>query len=341
MIGAVLMFASPVAAEETGSGVGPQDAKVLFDEGLRYMLNGDLKMGCAFIKQSLDVDPRPGTLFTLAECYGRAGRYASAVERYDEYLAEYARMDPADKEAQRARAEVSRKERTRMMNLVPWLTVVLPADAPERVDVTMDGEPFDPSLFDVALAIDPGSHRFTTRAPGGPLVETQIELEPSTRRRHVLEIHGGSRSGSLDGSEFDGPADDYSFSSSPRAPWVYAVGGIGAAGLITGAISGVLLLDKRRIVRAQCTDELPGGDVSCGDPNDPKAQEALAAARTAQNTLAPLTTVALGVGVGGLAAAAILYFTDSPKRRGRSSGGVSASAAVGPGLATVNLSGRF
>ena len=110
-----------------------QDAQALFDDGLGNMKAGRYKIGCALIKRSLDVDARPGTVFTLAECYSRAGKFASAVSYYDRFLVEYETMPLEQKLQQQARAELSRTERTRLVAQVAWLTVMLPAPAPPGV----------------------------------------------------------------------------------------------------------------------------------------------------------------------------------------------------------------
>src|SRR5262249_43197556 len=145
-----------------------QDAQALFDQGLGDMKAGRYKIGCALIKRSLDVDARPGTVFTLAECYSRAGKYASAVSFYDHFLATFEAMPREQQEQQQARADISRSERTRLIAQVAWLTVIIPPLV-QGVVVTLDGEEFPPSLFGIATAIDPGPHVFTTRAPDGPL----------------------------------------------------------------------------------------------------------------------------------------------------------------------------
>ena len=117
------------------------DAQALFDEGLSDMRAGRFKIGCAMIKESLEIDARAGTVFTLAECYSKAGKYASAVAFYDRYLAVFDTMPEDQKEQQAARAELSRTERTRLVALVAWLSVSLPENAPPGAVVTMDGEP--------------------------------------------------------------------------------------------------------------------------------------------------------------------------------------------------------
>ena len=152
------------------------------------MKAGRYKLGCALIKRSMDVDARTGTLFTLAECYSRAGKYASAVSLYDRYLSVYENLPADQKEQQQARAELSRSERTRLVTQVAWLTVSLPTFAPPSVVVTLDGEDFASSLFGVATAVDPGPHVFTTRAPDGPLIEQRVDIAPGERKATVLEV---------------------------------------------------------------------------------------------------------------------------------------------------------
>jgi hypothetical protein len=309
-----------------------EDAQLLFDEGLRYMLEGDLKMGCALIKRSLDVEPKPGTIFTLAECYARAGKVASAVQYYDEFLNVQSRLPAEEREKQRARAEVSQNERSRLVKQVPWITVILPEGAPEGVVVTMDDEPFPSTLFGVAIAVDPGKHWFTARIPGGPLARSDIEVRPATRRTHVLDLHQTPGDGN---DTFDMGDEATDTADTPgRSPWVYVLGGIGIAGLATGAVTGALLLRDRSTILAHCDQQRPDGTVACD------TQEAVDAARRAQNTLAPITTVALGVGAGALVAATILWFVDAPSAPG-SERNLAVGADFGPAHAGFSLSGRF
>jgi hypothetical protein len=277
------------------------DAQALFDEGLGNMKTGRYKIGCALIRRSLDVDARLGTLFTLAECYSRAGKYASSVALYDRFLGMYESMPPEQREQQAARAELSHTERTRLVALVSWLTVRLPASAPTNVVVTLDGEAFARGMFGVATAVDPGPHVFTTRAPDGPLIEQRIDITPGERKATELEVRtaGEPRAGPPVG---DTPAPE---TPNPGAqtkqvtPWVYVAGGFGAAGLITGSISGIILLQKRKTILADCPEHV------CG------SAEGKAAVDSAQNVLAPLATVALGVGLVGTLTAIALLVSES------------------------------
>src|SRR4051812_48805392 len=62
-------------------------AEVLFNQGVEDMEAKRFDKACPAIEQSYRLDVRPGTLFALAECEADRGRLATAVARYDEYLA--------------------------------------------------------------------------------------------------------------------------------------------------------------------------------------------------------------------------------------------------------------
>lgn len=284
------------------------DAQALFDQGLADMKAGHFKIGCALIKQSLDVDARPGTIFTLAECYSRAGKYASAVSYYDHFLSTFEAMSKDQQEQQQARADISRQERTRLIAQVAWLTVVLPPLGPPGVVVTLDGEEFPSSLFGIATAIDPGPHVFTTRVPDGPLIEQRVEIKAGERKAVSLDV----RTSSFAAPEVPPPEEQPknpekdTGPSHPLAPWMWTSFGIGAAGLITGTISGVMLLQERSKIMRECPSsrKTDNGTIPCQD-------DGYAAVQLARNTLAPLTTVALSVGAAGAVAGVILLIVDS------------------------------
>jgi hypothetical protein len=290
------------------SGFGrAEDAQALFDQGLSDMKAGRFKIGCALIKQSLDVDARPGTIFTLAECYSRAGKYASAVSYYDHFLSTFEAMSKDQQEQQQARADISRQERTRLIAQVAWLTVVLPPLGPPGVVVTLDGEEFPSSLFGIATAIDPGPHVFTTRVPEGPLIEQRVDIKAGERKAVSLDVRTSSAAAPEyppNPEEPKAPGAEGA-RSHPLAPWMWTSFGIGAAGLITGTVSGVMLLQDRDKIMRECpSSKAVNGTIPC-------TPEGYAAVQRARNTLAPLTTVALSVGAAGVAAGVILLIVDA------------------------------
>src|SRR5262249_52925634 len=79
-------------AEETGS------AAALFQTGLQQMQASRYAEACPKLAESYWLDPRPGVLFTLAECEARWEKTASALAHYDDYLRLYGSM-PAGRPA--------------------------------------------------------------------------------------------------------------------------------------------------------------------------------------------------------------------------------------------------
>jgi hypothetical protein len=280
-----------------------QDAQALFDQGLEDMRAGRYKIGCALIKRSLEIDARPGTAFTLAECYSKAGKYASAVELYDRYLALYAALSPEQQAQQQARADISATERTRLVGLVAWLTVNLPRTASAGVVVTLDGEPF--SLFGTATAVDPGPHVFTTRAPDGPLIEQRIDVATGDRRMVVLQVRGANGPEpppDVSSGYVEGPAPDDGEehrSSGGVTPWVYVTGGIGAAGLITGAVTGLIALDRKSVMERECDLD-----------TNVCSQKGLDAQKLISGTLTPINAAGWAVGGAGVVATVLILALD-------------------------------
>lgn len=294
------------------------------------MLAGHFGTGCAFIKQSRDIDPRPGTQFTLAECYAKAGKYASAVEEYDKFLALQDTL-PKDAQARQAqRVEISKQQRDKLITQVPWLTVVLPASAPKTVVVTMDDKTFASNLLGIAFAADPGAHRFSTSAPGGMVTSQEIDLQPGERRTLVLDVVGPAQEPSSSPEpEPEMPPGDTGTSKRPTT-WAYVAGGIGIAGLATGAVTGIILLDKRKTVMDECRKK--DGVWQCSE----KGENAI---KSAQNVYAPIATIAIGVGVAGVATAAILWLTTGSKST--ATAGLVPQFAVHTDGAAAGVQGQF
>lgn len=305
------------------------------------MLASNYEIGCPLLRRSMELDPRPGTTFTVAECYSRWGKFAAALELYDQYLALYDRMGPEERESQKQRAEVSRAERQKLLAKVPWLTIVLPDDAPPGTVVTMNDRPLSQNFLGVAMAVDPGSYVFTTRAPGGPLIGDQVvEMEPGARKRVTLDVRRGlaTRSNSGEPVEAAGQHDrgvpQVAVASedtvSVQRKWAWALTGIGIAGLAAGGVTGGILLDKKSIIDKECKPDPSSSRSIC-------TEKGLDAANTAKGTYAPATTAALSAGAGLLATAVILFVTDKPQETPP----VRASFGIGPRGATIHLTGRF
>src|ERR1700679_1282689 len=167
---AVLLLASPARAED------PAAAKVLFDHGLDEMKQGRYASGCTAIEDSYKLNPLPGALFTLAECEGKRGRFATAVRRYEEYLAVFAKLSRDKQAKQHGRDGLSTTQIGALTPQVPRVTVVLGDAPPAGVVTPTDGVPLDRTKPGAPIPIDPGDHVVFVKAPGGSPVEQSFTV---------------------------------------------------------------------------------------------------------------------------------------------------------------------
>ncbi|WP_437640614.1 hypothetical protein [Sorangium sp. So ce854] len=116
------------------------------------------------------------------------------------------------------------------------------------------------------------------------------------------------------------------------------VGGLGAAGLVLGGITGALVLGKKGVAAEHC-----GSKIGVRDPGVCDATGADAG--NSAITMARVSTIAFGVGLAGLGTAAVLYLTE-PKHTGAASSArqrwVSAGVLeAGPAGAGLGARGSF
>src|SRR5580704_6931738 len=72
-----------VARGALADAIDPAAAEVLFRQAREKIVAGDYGGACPLFKESLRLDPAPGTLLNLAECEERIGRLASAWEHFE------------------------------------------------------------------------------------------------------------------------------------------------------------------------------------------------------------------------------------------------------------------
>ncbi|UQA57844.1 hypothetical protein [Polyangium aurulentum] len=328
-----------------------QDAAALFEKGVDEMEAGHFDVACPAIAQSQQLDPRPGTLFTLAECERQAGRIATSVTHYAEYLRQVEGMTPGLKKKHKERAEIAETERKALEPNIPRLVLVLPANAPPGVLVTRDGAEVDAASLGVALPVDPGEHVITSRVPGGPLVEQRVTLAKKETKTLQLEVHAPKepaqeKTPSAPAAESAArglpptqPATSTAQTSSPdvtRKPasdtqsipgwaWGVGLGGLAALGV------GVGFAVDYGLVRSAVAKDCAGG--TCREPG--QADPYIARWNRDVGLAATFGTLgAVGIGVAVIGAVS-----------GRGATGRERAAAIAPwaapGAGGVSFSGQF
>lgn len=340
---AVLVTLACLALPGVAAGQDLALAESLFDTGLREMQAGNYEKACPALAESHRIDPRPGTLFTLAECENKAGRIATAVARYEDYLRLFAKMSPDQQAKQQGREKISAEQKAALSPQVPKLTVKLPEKAPAGTVVTLDGVRLGGPAIGLALAVDPGERVLTTQAPSGPLRETRITIERGESKEVVLEVEAAPAEAK--GAEAKEPtpgaaagvgvappgAGDVAEDGSSRRTLAFVAGGVGVAGIAVGAIFGGVTLGKKSTISDHCTDG------RC------RTQEGLDAAESAKTT-GLVSTIGFGVGAVGLATGIVLFATAPTAKHARGAApapSFAASAAPMPGGAFASFRGNF
>jgi hypothetical protein len=252
---AVAMAATVVAPGVARAQAGTAQAQ--FDFGLAEMEAGRYASGCPALAESYRLDPRPGVLFTLAECENKWGRSASALTHYEAYVDVFARMRDDEKAHQRGRDKVALAQRDGLRRVVPELAIALPPSAPGGTTVMRDGVPLGAPSLGVPLPVDPGEHLVVARTPDGVLHEARLTVGPGEHRALVVDLSAVpapprlAPPSSLSPVVVTPPAP----AASPARTWAWVAGGIGLAGLAAGALGGAVVLGDKSTIGAQCSPD--------------------------------------------------------------------------------------
>src|SRR5262249_13010366 len=158
------------------------------DKGIDLMEAKRFDGACPNIAESYRLDPYPGTLFTLAECEAMRGRIATAVVRYDEYLALYDTLPSAEKAAPGTPRKDSPGQKAALGPQIPTLTLVLAKAAPGETAVKLDGVELAKAAVGVAQRVDPGEHVVTTEVPGGEANEVRVMIGKGEKKEVTLLV---------------------------------------------------------------------------------------------------------------------------------------------------------
>jgi hypothetical protein len=257
----------------------PAAAEALFEQGRRALEQNDLETACAKFAESQSLDPAVGTLMNWATCEERKGLIATAWQHWRAALAEL----PADDD----RLAFARQRVAALEPRLPYLTITLAPSAPSDTRVERDGVALGRASLGTALPVDPGTRSIAVRAPGFEPRTLQLTIAEGEKKR--LEVAPG------DPLPAAAPSDSAASNASSQSTIGWALIGAGAAGVITGVVTGLMLNAKRDDVEANC---LPEGCNSTG----------LDAASDGK-TLLVVNAVGWGVGIAGLGAGAYLVLS--------------------------------
>ncbi len=235
--GAVLFAAGPARADNGSL------AEALFRDARQAMREGHYADACPKLAESQRLDPSAGTRLNLAVCEEHQGHLATAWAHYRALIDELPATD--------ARAPVARERATALEPRLPWLRIVLPADAGDA-SVDVDGTALRTASVGAELPVDPGAHVIIVHV-GAHARSTTVSLVEGEHRRVSPDATWESRD-PLPMPTAPPPASPPPHSRArATAGWITVATGI--AGVATSLVFGGLVLDKKAVVQDHCPNK--------------------------------------------------------------------------------------
>jgi hypothetical protein len=275
----------PAHAEPAPSTSAIERADAAFEEARELFDQGRFKEACDKFELSMQLDPSPGTLLNLGNCYEPQGDLVRALAAFERALAD-AQKTP-DVKRRELWTSAARERIAALSARVPEIVV---RGAPEGGVVTLDGTPITP---DEKQRLNPGRHTIEATAPGKRRFERSVELSAGQK----LELELPALEAEAPAAVLSPPPVDSEPPPSDRAagfgPWPYILAGTGAALLGGSLVTGLMARSK--------ADEL---DREC---QNGRCDPSLENVKDSAETLA-LTTDVLWIGGALLAGAGVTLF---------------------------------
>jgi hypothetical protein len=321
VIAGALFVASMAPTVAAAKKAPPSPGASSLTEGRRLMAAGNFSEACPKLAESEAQSAAPVTALTVAICWEKAGKLATAWSAYK------AAVDVATSAHQKKSVLAAQHGVARVEPKVSRLTIKL-ADRASGTEVRRDGDVVPASDIGAAIPLDGGGHDIEVTAPGKKPWKSHVNLADSGQGLAV----------DVPALQSDTPAPAAALAEAPPAPEPekpsrgqaqriggIVLGGVGVVGVALGVFAGVQANSTYKDALAACNNS-----TACapGSPGLAKRDQA--------GQWATISDVGFIAGGAAIAGGVILYFT-APKGSGATTMGL-APATLGTGLSLV---GRF
>ncbi|AKT40388.1 hypothetical protein [Chondromyces crocatus] len=319
------LLVSPPARAQTVDAQTVASAQSLYDQAVSEMDAGQFAPACPKLEEVTRLIPEGlGAKLTLAECYEKTGRLASAWAQYSLVETLAGRTGQAERLREAVAAAAVLKPRLAM------LTVAVPAEvrAIAGLVIAWDGVTLGEEQWESALPVDAGAHRLVATAPGRRAWEEAVEVRgegaPVIVEVKPLVVETVAPA-AVEGRR--GPEEAPSERAWQRPAALVALG-VGVIGVGVGATLGGLAIARN----GQSNEGHCNAENLCNQEGFALREQALA--------LGNGSTVAMIAGGALLAGGAVLWFTAPARGKDKGAGELGrARVAVVPG--GVLLQGRW
>jgi hypothetical protein len=305
-------------------------AEGLFQQARDLFKQQQYAEACPRFAESQRLEPKLGTLLNLAVCHEKLGKIATAWAEYT------SAATIAGREHSKDREDFARAQVTALEGRIAHVSLQITAPPADLV-VSLDDQPLDHTALNTPLPIDPGAHRITATAPGKIAWSATIEA-PSERAELPVKIPA------LEAATATAPPPVAALPPAPivltpAPPFVplaqpdpvvtpaparedhriliYGGFGVGAAGVLVGAITGGITLANAGTIRDTCGNNVCGAN----------QQDAISSA----TTLANVSNVSFVVGALGAGAGVVGLLMSRP-RAATPTTALSVTPVLGPGI---------
>ncbi|MFO0613302.1 MAG: hypothetical protein U0414_11975 [Polyangiaceae bacterium] len=316
----------------SASAVTPEDraaADQLFKDGRALVKGGNYAQACPMLASSNALDPTPGTMLALGDCYELNGQTASAWATFSDAVA--AARSAGD---QKRLDEATRRRDALEPRLSKLLLELSPEDrgAP-GLEAKRNGKPIPTPMIGVPFPVDPGTQTVEVSAPGRQVwLGEAVVNAPGVSKISVPKLAPGGAPQPPAGAT---PARDTSRGNGQRIAGV-VVGSVGVAGLVVGAVFGGLAIATVGDIhdRGLCDPTTP---VRC-------SQEGLDLQDDA-NAQANVANIALPIGGAAVVTGIVLFVTAPRAKPGppptKPAAAFDVSPIVGPSVGGLIVRGSF
>lgn len=179
----------------------------------------------------------------LARTLTKNQRWVEAAEVYREVL----RLEPTEGkvEAQREAQRTAQGELEELEGKIPSVVVGVEGAAANEVEVEIDGVRVPPAFLGEARPANPGQHRVVGKFRE-QVLERTVELAPGEQHDVKLVFEPAPDEPAPPGNDVAPPADAEPTVSADVQRWAgWGALGVGAAGLVVGSVTGILVLRKK------------------------------------------------------------------------------------------------
>lgn len=212
---------------------------------------------CPLLEQSYKLDPKAGTLFTLANCRDLEGKIASASARYGEYLRLLANMPASDQQKHTTRASMAEARVHELSSRLPTLVVKWSGVLPPQAKIFVDDLELGRQAPALPLPLDPGPHEITVQQTGEPNTQRTIFLEIAQSKTFDVDTEVSLVKPKVEviapratAPPIEIPKIQYG--PNPRKLAGFITLGVGGASLVFGGVMGALALSEKQLVDAHC-----------------------------------------------------------------------------------------